>query len=97
MLTKGTIVYDGTLKCDIYGLTLRDGEFHIQAKATLPRKKDIPHGHGDIPFVLYGEDESVVAVGITHVSIFNGPRKQIRSGDMFVDQPIRFITSMTTP
>lgn len=97
MLARGTIIYDGTLKCDIYDVTLRDGVFHFKSKATLPRKKDIPHGKVDIPFVIYGEDESVIAVGVTHAEVFNDGRKQIRSGDMYVDQPLRIITSMTTP
>ncbi len=95
--SRGTIIYDGTLKCDIHSITLRDGKIYVNAKATLPRKKDIPHGHGDIPFVIYGEDETIVAVGVTHVSVFNDPRKQLRFGDMYVEQPIKFVTSLETP
>jgi hypothetical protein len=97
MSTKGTIIYDGTLKCDIYDITLSNGEFRIKSKATLPRKKDIPHGHGDIPFVIYGEDESIMAVGVTHVRIFNEPRKQISFGDMYVEHGVKLITSLETP
>lgn len=90
------IKIDGKLHLEITGMQFTDEKLMLYSVARLPKRKHIPT-KGRVPLAIYGDDETLIAVGKFSAWQLAEAHDKIRDGDLFLKLPIEFITGLESP